>query len=157
MLKNIKYYFENLFATKWTDTSIHFAGQEFDPKKLGVTSWVNPYYSPTRRRNFGLGNGGKVYYGDLFVVCWHENDVEVMELGDKVADFMDNKVDKNLFKIKGYDVVDHGWDTTNKPFILMSFTLETVRGVCDTTPKQPPILIVHNGVQIVHNNVILTK
>ncbi len=154
MLKNIKFYFENLFATKWTETSIHFAGQEFDPQALGISSWVNPYYTPTRRRNFGLGGGGKIYYGDLYITCWDDNDVKVMELGDKIADFIDSSVDRGLFKLQGYDVVDHGWDTTNKAFVLLSFKFETIRGTCGATPSPTTRTPVVNANNNVVNNTI---
>jgi len=155
MLKDIKFYFENLFETKWTETSIHFAGQEFDPTALGLKKWINPYYSPLRNKDFGLGGGAKRYIGDLFIVCWEENDVLVMDLADKVSTFIENEVDRKLFKFNGYDVVDHGWDNTNKAFIILSFSMETVRGAC--LPPQHLVNIVHNNVQLTHNNVILTK
>jgi len=158
MLKDIKFYFENLFATKWTETSIHFGGQEFDPKALGISKWVNPYYTPTRTRAFGLGDNASIYYGDLYVVCWQKNDVEAMELADNVAKFINDNVDKHLFKLRGYDVVDHAWDSTNKAYIILSFTIETIRGVCgEDLPQKIKTRIVHGGVQVTHNNVILTK
>jgi len=158
MLKDIKFYFENLFATKWKGTSIHFGGQEFDPKALGIKKWVNPYYSPLRNKNFGLGDGAKIYFGDLYITCWEDNDVLVMELADEVSSFIEEEVDKTLFRFNGYEVVDHGWDSTNKAFILLSFSTQTIRGKC--FPSAQPTTatrIVHNGVQLVHKNVILTK
>ncbi len=145
MLKEIKFYFENLFATKWTNTAIHFSGQEFEPK--GLASWVNPTYSPTRRRSFGLGGNANTQYGDLYVVCWSDNDVNTMELADKVSAFIDTEVDGTLFRIMGYEVLDHGWDSTNKAFIMLSFPIKTIGGECDLKKKN---IVINKGTPVVN-------
>ena len=143
MLKEIKFYFENLFATEWTTTAIHFSGQKFEPK--GLASWVNPTYSPTRRRSFGLGGNANAQYGDLYVVCWSDDDVNTMELANEVSAFIDGEVDKTLFRIKGYEVVDHGWDSTNKAFIMLSFPIETIGGECELKQK---LLVTNHGTPV---------
>lgn len=127
-IKETKIYFETLFASDWTDTDIHYAGQEFD----GPTrdKWINPVYKPLRSRNSGVSDTTTIDMGQLYIVCWAEIDLEVMELADDVINFISENLDKQQYREKGYEIIDHGWGDSNKVFVVLSFTFEKFNGTC---------------------------
>ena len=121
-LKQTKYYFDDMFSSNWTSTPIHFAGQEFDNNN--IPSWINVSYTPVRSTATGLGNSNRTI-GSVTVVCWDTNDVGVMELADEVIDFMKDNVEQNSYSLRGYDVDDHAWHTSNSVYIYLTFTVTT--------------------------------
>jgi hypothetical protein len=128
MLKATKFYFDNLFQTLWTTTPIQYAGQEFDGH--GLDQWVNIVYKPLRSSPASISGTAAYNYGQLYIVCWAENDVDVMGLGDNIVEFMQTEVDNRRFKINGYSVIDHGWDDSNKVFLMFSFQMQEMVGYC---------------------------
>ena len=126
-LKETKFYFENLFTTEWLATPIHFVGQEFDQD--GTKQWVNPYYTPTRSMPNGISGMTTRNYGTVYVACWAENDVEAMGLADATIDFISSNVG-TAYTIKNYSIEDHGWHKTNKVFVIISFNVEILEGIC---------------------------
>ena len=127
MLKETKFYFENLFATLWTNTPIHYAGQEFDA--TGIQRWINPTVTPVRNTFNGLGQR-KLFEFNLYIPCWAENDVESMQLADEIALFVKDNVDGSLYHSNGYDVIDHGWQDSNQVFTVLSFRFKSFDGQC---------------------------
>lgn len=125
-LRDTKYYFENLFDTWWEQTPIHFVGQDFDQDN--TQRWINPFYTPTFSASKGLGSL-TTNYGNLMVACWAENDVQAMELGDTLIAFITDNVG-TAYRIKNYEVSDHGWHKTNKVYVTITFNLEILEGVC---------------------------
>ncbi len=126
--KSTKYYFENLFSTLWTDTPIHYAGQEFNGD--GVEKWVNPFYTPRGGSNFGVSNEASVGMGVLYVACWTDNDTDCMELADDIVAFVNTNIDNTSYKIGRFEIDDHGWNESSKVFMIVNFAIETVDGVC---------------------------
>ena len=127
-LRATKKYFEDIFHSYWTETEVHFVGQDFDGSQHD--SWINPLYKPLRNTPNGVSTKTSIEMGQLYLVCWAEDDVSAMELADLAVEFISENVDKSLFRSKGYDVVDHGWDTSNKVFVMLSFTFEQFSGTC---------------------------
>jgi len=127
-LRETKLYFENVFYTNWNDTPVHYAGQEFDGS--GYDAWVNPVYKPLRSTANGISNTTNISMGVLYIPCWHTTDAGAMELADTMVEFIDANIDKKLFRHRGYDVIDHGWDESNKVFVVLSFTFEQFDGTC---------------------------
>ena len=127
-LKETKYYFEDIFSRLWSETPVHYAGMDFDATKQ--PKWINPVYKPLRSTNNGISIETRVDLGQLYVVCWADYDVDAMELSDNLIDFLDENVDKTLFRSRGYEVIDHGWDDSNKVFVLLSITYEHFVGSC---------------------------
>ena len=127
-LKETKFYFENLFSTLWTDTPIHYAGVNFDGAQQ--SKWINPVYKPMRSRNNGFSSNTFVALSQLYIVCWADHDIDAMELSDNVITFVNESVDKTQFKSRGYEIVDHGWDDSNKVFVMLSFSYEQLVGTC---------------------------
>jgi len=127
-LKETKYYFENIFNSSWNKTPVHYAGMTFDGSKQ--SQWVNPIYKPMRNRSNGINDDTTVALGQLYVVCWADYDIDAMTLSDDVIAFLKEEVDGSLFRSRGYEVVDHGWDDSDKVFMLLSFTYEHFVGEC---------------------------
>ena len=153
--KDGKFFFDEMFVSKWTRTPVHYAGQEFDGK--GKTEWVNPSFSPTSRANASLAKSVKQINANIFVACWAETDVDVMDLMDEVSDFMDTNAGP-AYQILNTAVVDHGWHESNKVFGILMFTITYKVGTC--APTKPPTsatVVVHNGTTVVNNGTILTK
>ena len=127
-LQETKKYFETIFAEDWSITDVHFVGQEFDGSEHDA--WVNPVYKPLRSTTNGVSTSTSIDMGQLYIVCWANSDVEVMELTDTVVAFIADKVDKSLFRSRGHDIIDHGWDDSDKVFTMLSFTFEQFSGSC---------------------------
>ncbi len=127
-LKETKYYFEDMFSSYWTETPIHFAGMEFDGSQHD--RWVNPVYKPLRSRSNGISTSTDINMGQFYVVCWGESDIDAMELSDTTIEFMADKLDTTKFRSRGYEIIDHGWDNSNKVFVMLSFAIEQFEGVC---------------------------
>ena len=119
-LQATKKYFEDMFSSYWTNTDIHFAGQEFDGSKRN--SWINPIYKPLRNTSNGVSSTTSIEMGQLYIVCWADTDNEVMGLAASVIEFIDVNVETPLFRSRGHDMIDHGWDDSNKVFVMLSFT-----------------------------------
>jgi hypothetical protein len=150
-LKQTKYYFENLFATKWSKTPIHFVGQEYNSK--GIPSWINPRFVPAGGRLSALSGQQTKLRGELDVVCWAENDVEAFDLADNIIDFVGaNATD---FTISNFEINDHGWNESNMVYIIVTFTFTYYAGIC-TAPKTLRH-IVHNGKTVTNHGTILTN
>ena len=150
-MKETKYFFENMFLTNWSDTPVHFVGQEFTAK--GLTSWINPRFVPSGGRLGGLSGLRSRLEAELDVVCWAKNDVEAFDLADKIVSFV--HANANDFNINGYEVNDHGWNENNMVYVILTFSFTYYAGMC-TLPKVPCI-IVNNGVPIVHGGVTVTN
>ena len=127
-LKETKFYFEDLFNKEWDCTPIHFVGSEFDGSEH--EKWINIVYKPLGGSHDNLGNSAYKSMNQLYIVCWAENDVQGMDLADDVVTFVDEHVDASLYRQRGYDVIDHGFDESNKVFLLLSFTFEQRIGTC---------------------------
>ena len=127
-LRATKKYFEDIFHSDWTETAVHFVGQDFDGSQHD--SWVNPVYKPLRNTPNGISAKSSIEMGQLYLVCWAKDDVSAMDLADLAVEFIGENVDKSLFRSKGYDVVDHGWDNSDKVFVMLSFTFEQFSGTC---------------------------
>ena len=121
ILAETKLYFEDLINDNWDLTPIHFAGQEFDHD--GTKRWINPSYTPTSNQNSGVSEVARKVYGNLDIVCWAENDVEVMTLADAVSDFMSANVDTSKYALRGYTVEDHAWHKSDKVYVYLSFNV----------------------------------
>ncbi len=126
-LQATKYYFDELFMSSWTSTPVHYAGQEFNAKE--VPQWVNPFYAPKYGDKKGLSNTLSSNYGNLYVACWAETDVEVMAIADDVVAFLNNIVNKE-YRVKKYEISDHGWQESNQVYIMLTFSLEVLDGAC---------------------------
>ncbi len=122
-----KFYFEDMFKNVWTTTPIHFAGQEFSGE--GISKWVNPVYSPRNMTNAGISNTVNKNFGVVYVACWADNDVDAMGLGDLVVDFMKSQVNSQ-YRIQAINVDDHGWQSSNKVYMILSFSIEYLGGEC---------------------------
>lgn len=120
-LKETKKYFENLFNDNWHETPIHFIGEDFD-KDRGE-EWINPVYSPSSSDSVSVSNDGRKSYGTLAVICWAKNDLNVMDLADRVVGFMEDNVEGNQYSLKGYNVEDHAYHEANKVYVYLSFTV----------------------------------
>jgi len=125
-LKKTKFYFENMFATKWSGTPIHFVGQEYDA--TGVDSWINPRFVPTGGRVKGIGGGTTRLNGELDVVCWGENEVDAYDLADRVVDFVESNA--NDISITQFEINDIGWNTSNMVYVVLTFVFTYYRGSC---------------------------
>ena len=120
-MKDIKQYFERLFNDSWLLTPIHFAGQEFDQDK--TVRWINPVYTPQGTANSGVSKDARRVSSTISIICWAENDLEVMALADEVVAFMENNVEANAYSLRGYNVEDHAWHKSNKVYIYLTFTI----------------------------------
>ena len=125
--KDTKEYFEKLLQDEWCGTPIHFVGEEFDQDN--TKRWINPYYAPTYGEQKGF-SGGTAIYGTFYVACWAENDLEAMTLSDTIIQFMSTNVDTRTYRIPRYSIEDHGWHKTNKVFVTVAFSIETLGGSC---------------------------
>ena len=129
MISNLhatKEYFENMFATKWTETPVHYVGQDFDQDS--VVKWINPFYAPSRSENSGI-SGVTRNYGNLRVACWADSDANAMELVDTVITFIGSNVGVE-YRIFNYSIDDHGFHKANKVYVIVSFSLEILEGTC---------------------------
>ena len=127
-LQTTKKYFEDVFNSHWIQTDVHYGGQDFDAKEH--VSWVNPIYKPLRSSSNGMSTSTSIDMAQLYVICWADDDTDAMELADSVVEFIDSNIDKQLFISRGHDVIDHGWDESNKVFVMLSFTFEQYSGTC---------------------------
>jgi len=127
-MKETKFYFEDMFLKEWCDTPVHFVGQDFDAS--AHAKWVNPVYKPLRSTSNGISGESSIELGQLYIVCWADVDVEVMELADDIITFIHANLDKLAYQARGYEIIDHGWDDTNKVFVVLSFTFEHFAGSC---------------------------
>jgi len=130
--KEIKHYFETLFSLHWQTTPIHYMYQEF---KGEHEKWINLIYHPSMITSKSISKDISTVTSELSVVCWAENDVDALELADDVIEFMDLRVDRNLFKMNSGEVIDQGVEGSNKVFIYILFNFTSKAGVC---PKYEP-------------------
>ena len=128
MFKETKFYFENMFSTNWNATPIHYGGQEFNSEN--IDTWINIVMKPVRSEPASISGGLNKYAADFYVVCWAENDVKCMELGDTITDFMEANTDTNKYSVNRYRVIDHGWQDNNEVFMVLSFSLNIYNGIC---------------------------
>ncbi len=138
-----KFYFDKMFVDNWTLTPVHYAGEEFDG--TGKDRWVNPSYKPTSRGSASLSKDVKRVEANLFVPCWGETDVEVMELLDEVIDFVEAHT-KSPYTILNTSVIDHGWHDTNKVFGILMFSIEGIIGDCQNVSVLTPVVNANNNV-----------
>lgn len=153
--KATKFYYETMFASKWVNTPIHYMYQEFkQPKNL---SWINVIYHPSRVSSGSLARESSMVESSLGVVCWAENDVEVLDLADSVVAFLEDNNEHDLFHLGDIQVIDQGLDQSNKAFIYMHFTISNRTGACNSLPLSVKKLLVNKGVQLTDNGTILTN
>jgi hypothetical protein len=150
-LKETKYYFENLFATKWTETPVHFVGQEYNSK--GVSSWINPRFAPSGGRLSALSGQQTKLRGELDVVCWAKNDVDAFDLADKTIAFVSNNATD--FSLTNFEISDHGWNESNMVYVVITFIFTYYAGTCVVSKKSR--YIKHNGKTVTNNGTILIK
>jgi hypothetical protein len=124
--KETKYYFENMFATNWSQTPIHFVGQEFDAS--GIDAWVNPRFVPSRGDTVGINGNKTKQYAELDIVCWAKNDVEAFDLADQIVAFINATIEG--FDINGYEINDHGWNDSNMVYVVLTFVFNYYTGDC---------------------------
>ena len=150
-LKATKFYFEKMFLDKWTDTPIHFVGQEFDA--TGKTTWINPMFAPLSGTLAALSGRRTKMEGSLNVICWASNDVDVFELGDKIIDFIHNNAKE--FNVNGFEINDHQWDNSNMVYLYLTFNIKYYAGDCvEPVPPPPPVIIrgiVNKGIAVYNN------
>ena len=150
-LRESKEYFEYIFFNNWTQSPIHYAGEEF--KNKGLKTWVNPMYHAGRGK---LTLGGSVKNtGVLNVICWADTDAEALEVADDVIAMILSKVDTNLFSISKYEIPDEGWDDSNRNYVFVSFDMTHYAGTC--FPTNIVKRIVHNAVPVTLNGVQVTN
>lgn len=124
-LQQTKFYFENLLQGLWTNTPIHFSGQEFNEK--GISKWINPHYTPRGGETTGL-DALTTNEGMLYISCWADTDVDAMALGDEIIDFINTNIDRNSYRIRRYEVADHGYTESNKVYAIIGFNIQTLDG-----------------------------
>jgi len=153
-MKENKFYFENMFATKWTNTPIHFVGEEFDSK--GITSWINPRFVPSGGTLAALSGQLTRIKSELDVVCWGKNEMEAFDLADSIIEFVKSNADE--FSITHFEINDHGWNESNMVYIIVTFALNYYEGDC-TAPQPAPITrtVTHMGATVVNHGTILTN
>jgi len=120
--KEIKFYFEGMFSSKWTKTNVHYGGQDFDA--TGIDEWVNPTYSPENSRKLSLSDGVDVINGVLYIPCWSTNDVKVMALSDEVTKFIEDNIEYP-HTVTRVNVIDHGWEKSNKAFVILAISIKS--------------------------------
>jgi hypothetical protein len=125
-LRATKLYFEKLFADNWTQTPIHFAGQEFRPSSEG--EWVNVVYTPLSGRPLSLSKEPAISTGILTVICWAESDANAMALADDIIAFV--SLNAGAYKMNNYEVTDHVWHDANQVYLYLTFTVESYDGQC---------------------------
>ena len=119
-LRENKFYFEQKFFSKWNNTLIHYAGQEF--KQDGLEEWINPVYQPRSLRPSGMSPTAEMR-GSLDVVCWAKNDTKAMELADTLITFIHDNVERDKFELNGYQIQDHAWDNSGLTYIYITFDI----------------------------------
>lgn len=119
--KETKIYFEKMFTTDWTLTPVHYAGEEFNSKD--IEKWVNIFYEPTYGNHNDL-SCNTANYGNLHVASWADYDIDAMELSDIVTSFVNTNIDKTKYRVRRFEVSDHGWNDSNKVFVLLTFSIE---------------------------------
>ena len=117
-----KLYYENMFNNHWKTTKIHFVGQEVMPKQ--TKKWVNPFYQPAYGATGGLSDVCSDNYGNLHVACWATNDLDAMALGDAVVGFIKANNDKTKYRIKKFEMSDHGWNESNRVYVVITFSIQ---------------------------------
>ncbi len=126
-LREGKFYFESMFNDLWTQTPLHMAGMEFDGE--GLAQWINPSYRPSRYDKPSLSNTMKRVYANVYIPCWADTDVDVMELMDDVIEFVETNT-KSPYKINSISIIDHGWSPSNKVFGIIMVSIEHTYGYC---------------------------
>ena len=127
--KDIKYYFEDMFNTGWTDTPIHFGGQEFDAPST-FAEWINLVYTPQRSERGSISDNLSIIYGTVYISCWAEDDVDVMGLTDDVIAFVEEAL-ASPHKILKTTIIDHGWNTANKSYTIIALNIQSTLNECD--------------------------
>ena len=135
-LRENKKYFETQFFNKWTQTPIHYAGQEF--KNDGIESWINPIYYPRSGQHTGLSAFNAMQRGSFDVICWARNDADALGLSDDIIKFMIDNIDKDKFTLQGYQIQDHAWDDSGLTYVYLSFNVVSYDIKCEYTPPVIP-------------------
>jgi len=153
--KNTKFYFESMFHDLWKTTPIHYMYQEFKAPK---DSWINVVYQPLRLGSGSLSRTTGEVESALSIVCWANNDVEVLTLVDDLVTFLETNNQHQLYQIGDMQVIDQGVDDSNKAFIYLHFSVTNKVGACGELPQ--PIqnrIITYHGKTVTNNGTILTK
>jgi len=133
-LQETKLIIEELFKTNWTDTPIHFSGQEFDARKM--PQWINLIIRPSRITRASVSNGRSIMSLDVYVPCWSDTEAESFELADKIIAFFNSKVGSSAIKIlmpnsiDSVTIIDQGWNEANKSFVVPMFSMTVQVGNC---------------------------
>ena len=150
-LKAAKFYFEKLFMDNWTDSPIHFVGQEFD--STGIPSWINPHFIPRSGTLAALSGKRTRLDAALDVVCWASNDVEALDLTDKVIDFVATQAKD--FSVTKFEINDNGWDNSNMVYVLLTFKLKYYAGDCVASTPTIRRYVINQGIDV-YNNAVQT-
>ena len=152
--KDTKFYFESMFQSFWTTTPIHYMYQEFKAPK---DSWINVVYQPLRLGSGSLSRTTGDVDSNLSIVCWANNDVEVLTLVDDIITFLEDNNEHDLYHIGDMQVIDQGVDDSNKAFIYLSFAVSNKVGACGQLP--PTVItriLTYHGKTVTHNGIMLT-
>ena len=131
MLQDIKLDIETKFYDHWSDTKVHYGGEEFDNK--GLDKWVNVIYTPTLMHKSGLSSTKtNTYNVNVYMVCWAKDDI----MGSSLVDTITTFTDEQFFSVLQSDIeiVDRGWDESNMVYYLLRFNYQYP---CVTPPKNP--------------------
>lgn len=118
-----KIYFDQMFSDNWCDSEIHYAGEEFNSD--GLNKWINIFYQPAFGASTDLCES-TLNNGNLHVVVWAEVYLDAMELSDDVISFVDTYIDKNLYRVRRFEISDHGFNESNNAFIIVTFSIEAI-------------------------------
>ncbi len=145
--RETKLFFEKMFLDNWNETPIHFVGQEF--KNDGIDRWINPFYTPVKGAFRGLSGTLSESKGRLEVICWAENDAEVMQLADELVELVFSHTSNKTYRIDRYEVTDHAWHTSNSVYMYLTFEVTMVEGYCRTDILR---YVVNKGVTITNRS-----
>jgi len=133
-LQTTKVVIEEIFKAGWTDTPIHYSGQEFDGK--GMPKWINLVIKPSRIVNASVSNMRKVMVVDFYVPCWADNENKSFELADSIIEFVETSFADPTTKavmpnrIEQVQIIDQGWNNSNKSFVVVMFSVIMDVGNC---------------------------
>lgn len=118
-----KIYFDQMFHDNWCDCQIHYSGEEFNSD--GLEKWINIHYMPTFGTTTDLCDS-TANYGNLHVVAWGEVYLDAMALSDEIIAFVDTNIDKTLYRVRRFEVSDHGYNESNQAFVVTTFSIEAL-------------------------------
>ena len=123
--KQTKIDLDVMFNDNWTLTPIHWSGVSFD--STDKSQWINVVYEPLSNRTNGLGGRSNVSNGMLYVVCWAEDEFNVMDIADQVVLLVSNNMPLFITNID-HDVVDRGFDENGKAYMVLGFPIKSYIG-----------------------------